>query len=113
MHELSLCRALIELLQQQAELNRFTRVKQLWLEAGPLAAVVPEAMAFAFEAASHGTLAEGAQLHIVERPGKACCRACGTESPITAWDQACPVCGQYQLQVLSGEELRISELEVE
>eukprot|EP01155_Anaeramoeba_flamelloides_P021529 Anaeramoba_flamelloidesa589246_10.p2 GENE.a589246_10~~a589246_10.p2 ORF type:complete len:114 (-),score=7.11 a589246_10:7-348(-) len=113
MHELSLCRALIEQLQQQAELHQFNRVKQLWLEAGPLAAVVPEAMKFAFEAASRGTLAQGARLHIVELPGRARCRACGSESAISQWYQACPECGQYQLQVLSGEELRIRELEVE
>ncbi len=113
MHELSLCRTLIEQLQQQAERHQFNRVKQLWLEAGPLAAVVPEAMTFAFEAASHGTLAQGARLHIVELPGRARCRACGIESAISQWYQACPECGQYQLQVLSGEELRIRELEVE
>src|SRR5690554_6139227 len=51
MHELSLCRSLIDLLQQQAAVSHFSRVKQLWLEAGPLAAVEPEALKFAFTAA--------------------------------------------------------------
>ncbi|GAA0785229.1 hydrogenase maturation nickel metallochaperone HypA [Marinobacterium sediminicola] len=113
MHELSLCRSLIELLQEQAEQHRFTRVKQLWLEVGPLAAVVPEAMQFAFEAASRGSLAEGARLHLVELPGEAHCQACGFETSISQWYQACPRCGEYQLKVLSGDELQIRELEVE
>lgn len=113
MHELSLCRSLIDLLQQQAAVSHFSRVKQLWLEAGPLAAVGPEALKFAFTAASQGTLAEGAVLHLIECPGRAVCRQCGTESAITQWYQACPECGEYQLQVLSGEALQIRELEVE
>ncbi len=112
MHELSLCRSLISLLRQQAEEQHFSRVTQLWLDVGPLAAVVPDAMMFAFEAASQGTLAEGARLHIVERPGRARCRACGAETEISQWYQPCAECGAYQLQVLSGDELKIRELEV-
>lgn len=113
MHELSLCQSLIELLQQQAEAQAFTRVRQLWLEVGPLAAVDPEAIRFAFTAASQNTLAEGAKLHLIELLGRARCRSCGHEGAIDNWDQPCPACGEYRLQVLSGEELRIRELEVD
>lgn len=113
MHELSLCRSLIELLQKQAVSSHFKRVMQVWLEVGPLAAVAPEAMQFSFEAASRGTLAEGAVLHIIELSGQARCRSCAIDLKIDRWDQPCPRCGEYQLQVLSGGELRIRELEVE
>lgn len=113
MHELSLCRALINLLQQQAEISHFSRVTQLWLEVGPLTYVVPEALLFAFEAASRGTLAQDARVHIIESPGRAFCRACGTEAEMSQWYQACPHCGEFQLCPVSGSELKIRELEVE
>ena len=113
MHELSLCRALIDQLQQQAAVSGFSRVTQIWLEVGVLAAVVPEAIQFGFEAASHGTLAQGAQLHIIRLPAEAYCRACGVKTDTQQRYQPCPHCGEFQLEVVSGETLSVRELEVE
>jgi len=113
MHEVSLCRALVELLRQQAEQDGFSRVHAVWLQVGPLAAVVPEAMALAFEACTPGTLAEGARLHLVEEEARARCRCCGGCWRISSRLEPCPDCGAYELDVLSGDALTISELEVE
>jgi hydrogenase nickel incorporation protein HypA/HybF len=37
---------------------------------------------------------------------------CCTTVPLQARGDACPRCGSYQLQLASGTELRIKELEV-
>ncbi len=64
MHELSLCRAIIDTLQQSAIEHDFERVKVVRLEIGPLAAVDSEALRFAFNIATADTLAAGATLEI-------------------------------------------------
>jgi hydrogenase nickel incorporation protein HypA/HybF len=61
--------------------------------------------------ATEGTVAEGAELEIVEIPGLATCRACGGSVTLDRPFGRC-VCGGSDLEWLSGEELRIREMEV-
>ncbi|MHB1609149.1 MAG: hydrogenase maturation nickel metallochaperone HypA [Acidiferrobacter thiooxydans] len=112
MHELALCEGLLRALEAEAGRNHFRRVTTVWLEIGPLANVEPEALRFGFEAASQGTLAEGARLEVVPVAAKAWCLPCGGEIAIDGYGAACPVCGSYQWQVLAGDALRIQQIEV-
>lgn len=113
MHEMSLCEGVLQVLQDTARSQGFARVTTVWLEIGELAGVEIEAMRFGFDAVMHGSLAEGAQLQIIEVPGSAWCMQCAKTVPVAQRFDACPECGGYQLQVTGGEELRIKELEVE
>ncbi len=113
MHEMSLCEGIIEILQDEAEKQGFTRVKQVILEIGALSHVEPDAMRFSFDAVSKNTLAEGAKLTIVDIPGSAWCMDCAKNVDIAQRYDACPVCGGVQLQVTGGDEMKIKELEVE
>ena len=112
MHEMSIAEGVIQVLEDQAREQQFSRVKTLWLEIGPLAMIEVEALRFCFDAVSRQTLAEGAKLEIIETPGLAWCMSCSQTVPVTQRYDACPLCGSYQLQVTSGDELRIKELEV-
>ena len=113
MHEMSLCEGVLQILEDHAQLRGFRRVKTVWLEIGALSGVDPEAMRFGFDAVMRGTLADGAALHILERPGQAWCLPCSKAVAVKARYDACPECGRYQLQVTGGDEMRIKELEVE
>ena len=108
MHELGLAQQVVEI---AAESSKGARVLCVVLEVGKLAAVLPEALQFCFEAASAGTPVEGARLEIVEVPGVARCRACGGRLQLERPFGRC-ACGGSDLEWLSGEELRIKELEV-
>ena len=113
MHEMSLCESVLQVLEQQAEVQQFRKVKTLWLEIGALSGVEVEALRFCFEAVVQGSLAEGARLEIVETPGQAWCLPCGGNVPVQQLYDECPVCGSHQLQVNGGRDMRIMELEVE
>jgi len=113
MHEMSLCEGVIQVLEESARQQGFSRVKTVWLEIGALAGVEPEAMRFSFDVIKRGTLAEAARLEIIETPGQAWCLPCAKVIAIQQRFDACPDCGSYQLQVTGGEELRVKELEVE
>lgn len=113
MHELSLCKAIIESLQQGAAEHDYRRVKGVRLEIGPFAAVDSEALRFSFEVASSGTLAEGAWLEIATPRARAYCGRCDKEVEVEQRLDPCPHCQGYQLELLSGDEMRIKDLEVE
>ena len=113
MHELTLCRNILQIIDEQAASDDFHRVKRVCLDVGILAAVEPEAMRFGFEVASRGGIAEGARLEINTLPAQARCPACQRQAEVDSWLATCPHCGAAELVIGGGDELRIRELEVE
>jgi len=112
MHEMSLAQGMLELVEEGARRNGAAGVKAIWLEIGSLAQVEVDALRFCFDAVTRGTLADGARLEIVTMPGAAWCMPCAERVAIGRRGDGCPRCGSYQLQVLQGEEMRVSEIEI-
>ena len=112
MHEMALCRGVVQILEEQAAAHTYSRVNVVRLEIGPLAAIEPEAMLFCFEAAARGTLAENAKLEIVTPAASAWCFSCEETVTISERNSVCPNCGSYHVQPAGGGEMRITELEV-
>lgn len=112
MHEMALTEGIIRVLEEQAQAQRYGRVKTVWLEIGELSTVDPEALRFCFEAISGGTLADGATMEVVRVPGQAFCMHCGKTVHVSQRYDDCPDCGGG-LHVTGGDEMRIKELEVE
>lgn len=113
MHEMSLCASMMQIIEEQARLQNFTRVRQVRLEVGALAGVEIEALRFGFEVMMRDTLAQGASLEIIELPGLAWCLNCEQPVEINKRIDACPQCAGYPLQITGGDQLRIKDLEVE
>lgn len=113
MHEMSLCESILQVVEEAAQREGFARVTRVRLEIGRLSGVEIEAMRFGFDAVTRDSLAEGASLDIIELPGVAWCLPCGREVEVQRRFDACPVCGSYQLQVVSGDQMQIKDLEVE
>ena len=108
MHELGLAQQVVEICAAASGGDRITRIV---LEIGRLSAVLPDAMRFCFDAATEGTVAEGAVLEIVEIPGLGRCRACGRETEMDRPFARC-ACGETDFELLAGDELRIKAMEV-
>ncbi|MTJ09614.1 hydrogenase maturation nickel metallochaperone HypA [Anabaena sp. UHCC 0204] len=109
MHELGITQNIIAIVSENAQ-NK--KVQRVLLEIGKLSAIMPEAIRFCFEICAQGTIVEGAILEIIEIPGTAKCRQCGTTFPIDKPFGICE-CGSVQLDLITGEELKIKEIEVE
>ena len=113
MHEMALCESLIGVIEEQAGVHDYKRVKTVFLEVGMFSCVEPEALRFSFDLVARGTLAEGAALEIIETRPEAWCLACSQTVQIEKRFDPCPDCGSYQLQFSGGDDLRIKELEVD
>ncbi len=109
MHELSITQNIVAIATDYAQGIPVTRVT---LEIGCLSAVMADAIRFCFDVCTPGTPLEGANLEIIEIPGRARCRDCGAEAPIDQPFGLCSTCNSVHLAIIAGEELRIKELEV-
>ncbi len=87
------------------------KIVRIRLEIGRLAGVVPDSVRFCFEIVAAGTELEGAELEILEPPGVAHCRQCGVMVELADSVLLC-TCGSANLEVLSGTEMLIKEVEV-
>jgi len=108
MHELAITESVIDAVSLRVDDGRVTRVV---LEIGKLSGVVPDAVRFCFDVCAAGTVLESAVLDIVEIAGQARCRTCQAELALTDCIALC-TCGSADLDVLSGQQLTIKEVEV-
>ena len=112
MHEMSLCENIREILEDQAKQNGFSRVNRVWLEVGPLSCVEPDALLFGFDVVMRGSVAEGASVEIVTPAAKALCLTCQQTAEIRQRYDPCPHCGAGPMELIHGDALKISKLEV-
>jgi hydrogenase nickel incorporation protein HypA/HybF len=112
MHELSLAEGVLQLIEDAARREEFSKVTTVWLEIGQLAGVEAEAMKFCFDAVARGSVAEGAQLEIIATPGSGRCMQCSAGVTLNEVFAVCPHCGAHRVQVTGGTEMRVRELEV-
>ena len=112
MHEMSLAEGVLQLIEDAARAQEFSKVTAVWLEIGQLAGVEADALRFCFDAVTRGSLAEGAQLEIIATPGSGWCRQCAATVALSEVFAACPQCGSYPLQVTAGTQMRVREIEV-
>jgi hydrogenase nickel incorporation protein HypA/HybF len=113
MHELSLAEAMLDIIKQQAEQEGFSKVTKVVLEIGELSHVEADAMSFCFDAVIAGSLAQGASLEIAGIPAKGSCLKCKKTSLMKNLYDPCEYCGEFGLELVAGDQLRIKHLEVE
>ncbi|GAB4258341.1 MAG: hydrogenase maturation nickel metallochaperone HypA [Pararhodobacter sp.] len=112
MHEMSLCEGIRQVIEEQARANGVTRVRRVRLEIGRFAGVEKPALEFAFDVVMRGSVAEGAELVMLDLPGRALCYDCGKDVEIAHRLDPCPDCGSGRLMPTGGDEMRIKDLEV-
>ena len=108
MHELSITQSVVDAIAEKMDGATVTGV---CLEIGKLSGVVPDSVRFCFELVCSGTNLDGAWLDIIETPGHALCQDCRIEFDLSDMILLCP-CGSANVQVLTGQELKIKSVEV-
>ena len=111
MHELAVCQALLQQVEQIAA-QRAAQVLSITLHVGPLAGVEPALLEHAFPVASAGTRAAGARLIFEMQPIRVRCGQCERESEVPANRLLCAHCGDWRTELTSGAELVLASLEL-
>jgi hydrogenase nickel incorporation protein HypA/HybF len=113
MHELSVAENILEIVRETLDANGGGTVRSVKICVGELAGIVPESLKFAFDAIKAGTFLEGAKLEIEKKPIVVHCENCGGESSIERFLFKCPQCASENLEIISGNELQVMEIEVD
>jgi len=112
MHEMALCESLRSALEDAARAQHFSKVTKVRLAVGRFAGVEVEALRFGFDVVMKGSLAEGAELVVLDEPGTAWCFDCNATVPLAHRLDPCPRCGGERLLPNGGTEMTIKDLEV-
>lgn len=113
MHETGIAAEIINIINQTLQDRPTAAVRQVRVLIGELTAVLPESLNFAYRALTENTPLHNSRLDITIIPVQAQCRACHQSFAIQEFTFACPFCGGSDLEVISGNELYIKEIEVQ
>jgi hydrogenase nickel incorporation protein HypA/HybF len=112
MHEVGLMQRTLEIAIEHAAKHGAQRIGRMTLRVGVSAGVLSEALSFAFDVLSPGTIAEGAELEIEVVPVVCFCAVCHQEFRPRGILYECPCCLQISTQVRRGQELELATLEL-
>lgn len=112
MHELGLMTGIMDAVVKTAENAGADKVTEIKLTVGEMTEVVEEAMVFAFEALSEGTICEGAKLDLTIVHPRSKCLECGAEYDHDRFHVRCPKCDSPFTQLLRGREMQIDSIEI-
>ncbi len=121
MHEMSLVQSLLDIVRQEMDVHKLTRLQTVKVNCGRLSGAVPDALHMAFDALTRNTDLHGAELDLEVIPFSLHCTHCGQTFSLKGDEQGtlagfapCPTCGQkIGHRVISGQELHIEYIEAE
>jgi hydrogenase nickel incorporation protein HypA/HybF len=112
MHELSIVMSIIDIAQQQAMEAAAVTIDEIELDIGTMSGIEMDSFDFAWNQAIKSSVLEHALRKINRIEARALCLDCNAEFAIQNYYDACPVCGEHLLDILSGKELRVKSLVV-
>lgn len=113
MHELTLVYGIADAVQKVKEEHGLNHIDAVVIQVGELSGIITE-----FLEEYYPLLAEdmpvlvGSELVIEKIPAIGRCNACSEEYNIVSNKGACPVCGSFKKDVLSGKDFVIKEIRV-
>jgi len=113
MHELSVCQGLLKEAARVAGAHGADRVIRIVVAIGPLSGVEVPLLERAFTVARAGTIACSALLETETIPVAVWCESCHAETPAAANRLLCGKCGDWKVQLKSGDELLLKSVELE
>lgn len=113
MHELSVCRGMLNQMRAIAAEHGARAVTGVTVQVGPLSGVEPELLVQAFAIASAGGIADGAELKVDALPIRVHCETCGAETDAAVNRLLCGACGDWHTRLVSGDELLLASVELD
>ena len=111
MHELSVCQALIDQVEQVARQQQAERVICIELSIGVLSGVEPQLLEQAYPLAAAGSVAQDAELRIESTPVRVHCDQCNRDSNVAANRLLCGHCGNWRTTLVGGDEMLLTRVE--
>jgi hydrogenase nickel incorporation protein HypA/HybF len=112
MHELTLARSLIELVDDYCLQEQASHVSKINIRLGELSAMT-RSLYFCFSTVAMGTSCEGAILNIDEIPLTVFCSSCNAvKRPTGKYSFRCSDCGMPTPKIVTGKEMELTSIEL-
>jgi len=112
MHELGIAQNIFQIIQQSVPADQAADVRSVRMRVGQLSGVVPDSLSFCFTAIVNDTAMQQASLEIEQVPVISECRDCSHRFGMNEWAFSCPSCKSTNLELISGRELEVVEIEL-
>ena len=113
MHEGSIAQNLLAIAIEKAKEHKANTITLIRVKVGEFAGVNQSALEFAFNNFSQGTMAEKAALKIISSPLLGKCRKCNKVFKIKKDEFKCLKCNSLEIEIVSGQDLYIQDIEIE
>ncbi len=110
MHEMMVAENLLTTISDEAEKHNAKPVSAK-ISCGTLNPVNDEALCFAFEAITRGTLCEGVKLEIEHKPIQGQCKNCNQNFDVELSSPRCPKCSSEDFELLPDAPLILEKIE--
>ncbi len=110
---MSIAQSIVETVLDEAGKAKAGRVVKVTLKIGALAGIMPDSLLFCFELLTRATIAAHAELAIITVPITAQCTRCKSSFTIRQNHYRCSECGSQDIELRSGRELQIAQLEID
>ena len=112
MHELAMAQNIFDIVRRAVPEEQTAAVRLVKMKLGRLSGVVADSLEFCFSVIISDTNLRGAQLLIEYVTTAAVCRDCSHRFPVEEYVFACPACRSSNIDLVSGTELEITEIEL-
>jgi len=112
MHELSIAQNIISIVQENLNTEQRNAVKKVRVKVGKLTNILVDSLVFGFEALTKDTNLDGVTLEVENIPLTIQCQDCKETSTLDDYIFSCPGCHSTAITLVSGNELMVSEIEL-
>ena len=109
MHELSICSAIADAVNEHAQGRRVERIR---LRIGHFKQVVPETLQYCWSLQSDDSALKNTPLDVTYVDAVIRCNECGTETTLSMPVLVCGACGSHSVEMIAGEEFLIESIDV-
>ena len=122
MHEFAFAYNIFKVAEATALKYNAKKISEVYLEVGELTLIVPNLLKESFKMATHGSIAEGAELKIEIIPGKIRCRDCDKISTVTLSEEAqltglqlfqCKFCKSKNTEIIDGKKANVKNIKIQ
>jgi len=113
MHEGSIAQNLLNIAIEKAKEYKANKITLIRVKVGEFTGINQTALEFAFNDFSQDTIAEKASLKIMSSPLLGKCRKCNEVFEIKKDYFKCLKCHSLEIDIISGEDLYIEDIEIE